>query len=709
MSVAWLKYRSPVQQKGDRRMSRNWGWRAVAASTLVLLAAGRAAAGPSTILNTYALFAQDNLRVRTLTLNDGDMGVNNGLLYLRGAVLGQQSDFVGDMVHLDSTTACDNLFANAVVGPSLPTCPTTIGMPVPRPVITDLAGACGFQTPATPCSNSLASDVIVDHLGNRTLAPGTYRNVVVEGGGEGPATLKLSGGDYHFCDVRVGRNGSMLFQAPSTVFIDGNSRVSNAADVGPDPLLGAAAPPPGAIKWFVAGSQARFSRRGVISLYACAPNAKMVIGSGTSLTGRFVARSIRLKKSIVTFAPPVPGVCGDTVISPDEQCEVDTDCPTDQVCDGCACKMAGCDDDEDCNPGSPGGGFVCENGECVPGCDDDQDCNCNPGGSPGGGFVCQAGHCVPGCNDDQDCCNQGSPGGGFVCQSGSCVPGCDDDMDCNGSAGGGFVCEDGHCVPGTTTTTTTTTGASTTSTPGGSTTSTTLKPCTMPSDCPVGVCRDGFCVPECDDDEDCRAASPTGSFVCIDGRCVPGGEICGDCTDNDNDGFTDFEDPDCCDPAADQRSELELKKGKFRPRAAGQSRVRLKGGLARSGLAGKIEPTAQQVLVQIRSDAGEVLCAAIPAGKFVRKKKQAFRFSAKRTPLPVEMGRNIDRVVIKVLKSGQVRFRVKGKRAALTTPAEGRLTITFGFARPGTDASQNACSQGVRVFRGGKKGQLTFP
>jgi hypothetical protein len=191
---------------------------------------------------------------------------------------------------------------------------------------------------------------------------------------------------------------------------------------------------------------------------------------------------------------------------------------------------------------------------------------------------------------------------------------------------------------------------------------------------------------------------------------VPGGEICGDCIDNDGDGFVDFEDPDCCDPQAGQQFDLDLRKGRFRPRSAQQSAVRLKGGLARSGLAGKIDPVAQQVLVQIHSaESGEVLCAAIPAGKFVKKKKQAFRFSSKRTPLPVEMGKNIDRIVIKVLKSGQVRFRVKGKKTALTTPAEGQITITLGFTRPGTSASQNTCSQAVRVFRSVKKGALKFP
>jgi hypothetical protein len=654
-------------------MGRDQGRRALAGAIVLLAVRFAGAAGPSAILNTYALFARDDMHVRTLTLSDGDVGVSNGLLYMRGAVLGPKSDFAGDIVHTDSTTACEDLFANAVVGGA--TSCKRAGS-VPHPIIADIVTACGFPPVSDlECSTNPADDVVVGHNQIKTdLVPGKkYRDLVVEGGGEGPAVLKLNG-TYHFCNVRVSRNGSILFQGPSTITVAGSSRISNSTTVGPDPALGAGAPPPGAIKWFVQGTQARFSRKGSISLYACAPMAKMIIGSGSSLTGRFVARSIRVKKSLVTFAPPVPGVCGDTVISPGEQCEANTDCSGGQTCVACACTTP-CTTDEDCNQGSPGGTFVCEDG-----------------------------HCVPGCKTDEDC-NQGSPGGTFVCEDGHCVPGCHDDMDCEGSAGGAFMCENGHCVPATTTTTTTTsstTGHSTTST------STTLHPCTTTGDCPVGVCRDGVCVPECTSDADCNVGSPGGSFVCIDGRCVPSGEICGDCIDNDEDGLIDFEDPDCCDPQAGQLFSMDLRKGRVRPRSAVQSLLRLKGGLARSGLNALIDPLTQQVVVQIHGDAGEVLCATIPAGKFVKKKK-AFRFSQKRTPLPVELGRNLDRVVIKILKRGDVRYRVKGKHTVLTTPAEGTLKITLGFASPGTSASQNACSQAVRLFRGGKKGQLSFP
>src|SRR6185436_10139485 len=300
------------------------------------------------------------------------------------------------------------------------------------------------------------------------------------------------------------------------------------------------------------------------------------VGSRMELTGRFVARSLRMKKSTVTFAPIVPGVCGDTVVSPGEDCETTADCPGGKVCMSCACI----------GPTTTTSGSSTTT-TTVPGeCDDDEDCNM---GSPGGTFVCENGHCVPGCDDDQDC-NQGSPDGVFVC-------------------------ENGHCVPGSSTTTTTTT-----TTPGASTSSTTLHPCTTTADCPTGVCKNGVCVPECQSDIDCKG-SPGGSFVCIDQRCVAR-EQCGDCRDNDGDGLTDFEDPDCCDVQTGQLFEMDVRKGRLRARSTSQSTLRLKGTLARSGLRSKIDPTAQQVGIQIRNKAdGEVLCASIPSGKFIKKRK----------------------------------------------------------------------------------------
>src|SRR5262249_27496400 len=139
----------------------------------------------------------------------------------------------------------------------------------------------------------------------------------------------------------------------------------------------------------------------------------------------------------------------------------------------------------------------------------------------------------------------------------STLPECQNDEDCNpDSPGGAFVCLDGHCVlPSTTTTTTSTTTStaapttttieSVTTTTVSPTTTTTLPACLTTAACPTGVCVNGTCQPQCTVDSDCPS-SPTGSFVCTNNRCESGGEICGDCIDNDGDGLTDFEDPDCC-------------------------------------------------------------------------------------------------------------------------------------------------------------------
>jgi hypothetical protein len=618
-----------------------------------------AAAQPSAFFNSYVLFAQDNLRIRTAKIEQGNVGVNDGVLYFRGAIQAPTCEIAADVAHI-GTTSCKTLFANGLVGGASTCVKAAAG--VPRPMFESLAAECHFPSPAElACAPGFQDDVVVDHDEVRDdLEPGKpYGNLVVQGGGAGPGVLKLAAGTYHFCNVRVGRNAKILFQGPSTVTIAGSSRVSNAAYIGPDDSVTPTVHP-GAIKWFVGGSQARFSRLGVVRLHACAPLGKMLIGSGMELEGRFAARSIRMKKSTVKLSGPVPGVCGDTVVSPDEECEAtSTDaCGAGESCVACACVAS--------TTTTTSGGSTTTT-TTLPQCDDDDDCS-----SVGGGFVCENGECVPPCEDDEDC-NQGSPGGGFVC-------------------------EDGHCVPGSTTTTTTT---------GSSTTTTTLRPCTTTDDCPVGVCRDGVCVPECDSDDDCQG-SPDASFVCLDGRCVAQAETCGDCLDNDRDGLVDFEDPDCCDAAAGQLFDMHLQKGRVRSRAASQSTLRLKGTLARSGLAGKLDPRTQQVGVQIRSEAGEIFCASIPTGSFA-KKRNVYRFSRKKTPLPVEIARNLDRVHVKMTKKGLVRFRVKAKRAELTTPAEGQLRITVGFTRAGAAGSENACSQAVRLFRGGKRGQLVFP
>jgi hypothetical protein len=666
---------------------------------LALLTATPVIAQPSRLIGPYVLFAQDSIHIRTANIQDGDVGVNAGVLYSTGNLVAGMSKFAADVTHLGPSTDCETLFTNSLVGGAA-ACPKA-SLTLPRPLLTSssLSNACGFPPPSAAHTCDATMPRFVGHNQTLSLTPGQYGDLTVEGGGEGPATLKLAPGEYVFCNVRIGRAASVLFSGPATVFVNGTVRSNNAIDVAPDKSV-ASPPQPGEIKWFVGGSAVRFSRRGNIQQYLCAPNAKLNIGNNVALTGRFVAHAITLRNSHITFTLPVPGVCGDGVVSTDEQCDINSICPGGASCVDCQCV----------NPNSTTTTTISSSTTTttLP-CQDDADCN---NGSPNGAFVCMDGHCVPRCQTDADC-NNGSPNGAFVCVDGHCVPRCTDDADCS-SAGGAFICVDGHCVPSGSTTTTTTTGtsstSSTTSTPT-TTTSTTLHPCTTDQDCPIGTCVEGMCVPQCTDNADCNVGSPSGALVCVDGRCQPNtAEICGDCLDNNGDGLIDFEDPQCCAQNTTERFDMVLRKGRLHPRkGSGASLVRLRGKLAEAALGSMIDPRSQQVEVQIRTqgpNGSEVLCARIPVGKF-RKTHKGFRYSKKKSPLPTELGRNLDSIRIKVLKNGAVRFRVRGKKASLTTPPEGLLQLSIGFLRQ--PSADNVCSQAVRLFRGNKKGALSFP
>jgi hypothetical protein len=591
----------------------------------LVTAAAPVAAQPSTDVSTYVLFGGQSVRLQSVTaLSGGNVGVNDGLLYTRNSVPAHDADFAAMLAHIDSPTQCHQLFTNALIG-GAPGCPRA-AQGVPTPIVPSLAAACSF--PLASAFGCNGPDQMVDHNQITTLGPGKYGNLVVEGGGAGPGTLRLTGGSYSFCSVRISRGANVSFGGPSTVTVAGNIHVNNGAKIVP-----VAGVQPGAINWFVAGAQVRLSRSDVFQGYLCAPNGKLSIGAGDLLTGHFVANNIRMKRASVHFAPPVNPTTTTTTT-------------TTVVGSTTTTTLQPCTTDHDCS-------------------------------SAGGVFICVDGHCVPGCQNDGDC-NKDSPSGSFVCV-------------------------DGHCVPGTSTTTTPTTSSS-------STTSTTMPGhCTTDNDCPVGRCVDGMCKPECTIDADCNQGSASGSFVCENGRCVPTGEICGDCIDNDGNGLTDFEDPACCSQLAGEIFPMTIKKGKLRPMVKGRSLLRMRGTLARSGLAAMIDPPNEDVFLQIRQqNTGELLCAKIPTGKFVKLRK-IFRYSRKKNPAPPELAHDLDKMKIKVLKNGQVRFAVKGKGVLADTPPQGAIQVTIGFRRPAKGNAANVCSSATRAFRSGKKNAVIFP
>jgi hypothetical protein len=181
-------------------------------------------------------------------------------------------------------------------------------------------------------------------------------------------------------------------------------------------------------------------------------------------------------------------------------------------------------------------------------------------------------------------------------------------------------------------------------------------------------------------------------------------EICGNCLDDDDDGFVDFEDEACCGGTPPQA--LTLKKVRLRPSGA-RTKLALKGSVGGVTL-GTFPPATKDVYLQLRPETGgEPLCAHIPAGKLVGKKKTlVFKDKA----ATVTSAQGLTRVKLKIRKDGSVIVAVKGKQAAFATPAAGRLRATIGFRDPATAEAGNQCRGIVGTFRGvGKKGALRFP
>lgn len=261
----------------------------------------RPAAAQSTDPESYVVLARDSIRLTGLRMEPG-RGGHLGVLGERGSLVARHRfatggyDVVSPLVRFDGEASCGVLFADQVRGAT-----ATCGSPRPyvRP-FDDVRSTCDFPDPFPAC-DPLALPVVVRHDETRTLEPGTYGDLKVEGGGAGPGTLVLTGGEYRFCNIQVGRRGRIRTASPTTVFAQGAVTTSNSALVGPGEGsdLG-----PKDFRLIVAGTRIRISRRGKLRAHVCAPNARLSATSA-SLTGRFVVASLRARSLAAELSPSV--------------------------------------------------------------------------------------------------------------------------------------------------------------------------------------------------------------------------------------------------------------------------------------------------------------------------------------------------------------------------------------------------------------------
>src|SRR5947207_3041304 len=238
--------------------------------------------------------------------------------------------------------------------------------------------------------------------------------------------------------------------------------------------------------------------------------------------------------------------------------------------------------------------------------------------------------------------------------------------------------------------------------------------CTTES-CGVGVCHNGpipGCTPclttaDCDDQDACTQDLCTAgacTHTPLDNCAAPAVEICGDCIDNDGNGLTDFEDPACCTGQV-QRFTMDLKRGRIRARGV-TSRLRLRSILARAGMS-TVNPQKQDVFLQIRPEGGtDVLCARVPAAKFMHK-HHVFKFWDRKHLVASAQG--IDDMRIKVRRNGSLRFRTTARHAQTMGPHSDRVEITVGFLDPAGVDANNQCSAVTKAFRTSRHGALIVP
>jgi hypothetical protein len=324
-------------------------------------------AAQSTQLESYVLFALTDLRTRGLEVTRGNLGASTGTLYMNshGTLNAPTSDVAANQARIPPDVRCAHLFANNDAGTGA-SCPKGAGFAPPITDATALRRACAFPEPFPACSHDPAAARTVSYGSTLTLAPGTYGDVVVQGGGPGSGRLVLTGGTYTFCSLRASRGAEIRFGGPAVVRVAGDLMLSNGTSLGP--ILDAGVPRFSSteVGIFVSGSRVRFARRTQVKARLYAPAARLQIGRGSDIEGTFAARTISTDRiDARTPAPPVastttsttttttrtttrppttttttlPAVCGDGIVHRDEQCDPAADTPT-PCGPGTACSAA---------------------------------------------------------------------------------------------------------------------------------------------------------------------------------------------------------------------------------------------------------------------------------------------------------------------------------------------------------------------------------
>ncbi len=225
---------------------------------------------------------------------------------------------------------------------------------------------------------------------------------------------------------------------------------------------------------------------------------------------------------------------------------------------------------------------------------------------------------------------------------------------------------------------------------------------TLPPPCGNGVVDPGeacdpLVVSSCAAGFSCGAAGTPDAC-----RCVPKvREICGNCIDDDGNKLIDAEDGACCEGASP--APMTLRSARLRTRA-GTTRLALSASVPG---ARDLDPTRQDVLVQLHQEqGGELLCARIPATAFSHKGR-VFRFRDRKNA--IASARGLELLKITVTKDGTAKIVLTGRRVQSAAGRTGSLRFTLGFRDPASAVGAGRCPGVLDAFRASHNGGLRFP
>jgi hypothetical protein len=196
---------------------------------------------------------------------------------------------------------------------------------------------------------------------------------------------------------------------------------------------------------------------------------------------------------------------------------------------------------------------------------------------------------------------------------------------------------------------------------------------------------------DCDDGDACTAdACDTEAGRCTH-TAIPNCERCNNCIDDDGDGLVDYEDPDCCNQAAN----LEVFRGSFKGLAKkGKGRLRLRSRLGAIGITEQ-SPMTDDTTIQFRNANGELLCATVEHQHWMR-----MHHDTKFWDRSGRLAKGLQDGTIKTKKDGTVIFRTFSNIMDLSSYNKPQMQVTVRVG--------NKCSRGSVLLRQ-QKGKLIFP